>query len=48
MAEDMRKKLPQWQAAGRMYDLPKAVKTIFAGPFRTIVPFQYDFAARMG
>ncbi|MEE9285459.1 MAG: hypothetical protein V3V35_07015, partial [Dehalococcoidia bacterium] len=43
MMADLHQKLAQWQAAGRMYDLPKAIKTLFAGPFQTIAPFEYDW-----
>ena len=42
MVADLHEKLPQWQAAGRMYDLSKAINTLFAGPFQTIVPFSDD------
>ena len=44
---DLREKLPQWQAAGRILDTSRSMETILAGPYETIAdPKNYDWNDR--
>jgi hypothetical protein len=42
-AADLRERTPDWQARGRLQDISKIEKIVFAGPLRTIIPWQWDW-----
>ncbi len=43
MLADLKTKLPQWRAAGRVMDLSKSVRLLLSGPYQTMYPFQVRF-----
>ncbi len=40
---ELSKRFAEWREAGRMPDLSKSVKTLFASPLETITPWQWDW-----
>jgi hypothetical protein len=43
VAAELGRRSAQWRAAGRMPDFSQTMKLLFAGPFETITPWQWDW-----
>ena len=43
MVADLKAKRPQWKKDGRLPDFSKVRKSLFAGPLKTIVPWEWDW-----
>jgi hypothetical protein len=41
--ERLRKREPEWRAAGRMPDFSRTIRSVYRSPFETIVPWQWDW-----
>ena len=40
---DMRARVPEWRAAGRLRDNARSMRNLYLGPLRTIIPWQWDW-----